>query len=88
MILIAQMVRLFVMCVVVSVMICVLRGWCIQLRQTPQYLVDDACCICTRNRKLDILLLDLYLYTLPNDEHVWAHRPCAEWAGLKKFSKK
>jgi hypothetical protein len=69
-------------------MICVLKGWCIRLRQTPQYLVDDACCICTRHRKLDILLLDLYLYTLPNDEHVWAHRPCAEWAGLKKFSKK
>jgi hypothetical protein len=88
MILIVMMVRLCAMFVVVSVMICVLRGWCIRLRQTPQYLVNDACCICTRKKQEHILLLDLYLYTLPNDEHVWAHRPCAEWAGLKKFSKK
>ena len=68
-----------------------LRGWCIRLSPTFRrgYLTDSACCVCERAGSVDAeYFLDLYLYTLPNDEHVWAHRPCAESAGLKKFSKK
>lgn len=47
-----------------------------------------SCAICKKDKSVDTYFLDLFLFQLPNDKHVWAHRPCAESTGLKKFSKK
>ena len=51
-------------------------------------LASTVCCLCGRANTVDIYYLDLYLYSLPDDHHVWAHKACAELVNLKPYSRR
>ena len=59
-----------------------------QITAKRHYLSEFKCCVCDHAKDVNTHYMDLYAYHLPNDEIVWAHRPCAEFQGLKKYSRK